>query len=196
MNGLSTGSNSETKAAAVNFLFTAINLSLKKISVKKIILTLFIACIAQLSFSQTDSTPAVYLRFPTIPQFTIYNAADSSVFTRENLKKRTPTVFIVFNPECEHCQHETKALIANIDKFKHAQVVMVSYLDYDQMVKFYREYKIADYPVITMGRDAKYFLPVFFDVKTLPAIFVYDKKGKIKKAFEGSVPIEKLIEEL
>lgn len=148
--------------------------------------------ITQFAFAQADSTKPIYLRFPTLPQFTIYKASDSTTFTREDLKKRKPTVFIIFSPDCEHCQHETEALIANIDKFKNAQIVMVEYLSYDEMKKFYINYKIENYPNITMGRDAKFFLPVFFKVESLPAIYVYDKKGNFKQSFSGSVKMDKI----
>ncbi len=173
------------------------NLSLKKyLSVRKIFILVIILFTAQLSFSQADSAKPVYLRFPSIPQFTIYKASDSTKFTREDLQKNKSTVFIMFSPDCEHCQHETKALIENIDKFKKAQIVMVEYLSFEQMVKFYKDYKIENYPNIIMGRDAKFFLPIFFKVESLPAIYVYDKKGKFKKAFSGSVKMDKIAAEL
>jgi thiol-disulfide isomerase/thioredoxin len=145
------------------------------------------------AFSQSDSTKPVYLRFPTIPQFVIYKASDSTRFTRENLKKKKPTIFIIFSPDCEHCQHETQELTANIGKFKDAQIIMVEYLSHDQMVKFYKEYNIEKYPTITMGRDAQFYLPLFFKVESLPAIYVYDKKGNFKQAFSGSVKIDKIV---
>ena len=150
----------------------------------------------QFCFSQSDTSKPVYLRFPTIPQFTIFKASDSTKFTREDLEKRKPTVFIIFSPDCDHCQKETKELTANINKFKDAQIVMVQYLPHDQMVKFYHEYQISKYPNIIMGRDAKFFLPLFFKVESLPAIYVYDKKGKFKKAFSGSVKIDTIAEAL
>ena len=162
---------------------------------KVILFFLFNIGAAFTSFAQTDSTQPAYLRFPTIPEFTIYKAADSTAFTRENLKKK-PCVFIVFSPDCEHCQHETELLIANIDKFKNSQIIMVTYLPYEEMIKFYHDYKIPNYPAIVMGRDVKFFFPVFFNVRNLPAIFVYDKKGKFKKSFEGSVGIDKVAAEL
>jgi thiol-disulfide isomerase/thioredoxin len=165
----------------------------KKILIMKRFFLLAIAfLITQFAFSQADSTKPIYLRFPTLPQFTIYKASDSTTFTRDDLKKRKPTVFIIFSPDCEHCQHETEALIANIDKFKDAQIVMVEYLGYDEMKKFYTNYKIENYKNITMGRDAKFFLPVFFKVESLPAIYVYDKKGNFKQAFSGSVKMDKI----
>ena len=149
------------------------------------------------SYGQADSTEQpVYLRFPTIPEFNIYLAKDSSEFTRESLKKRKATVFIIFSPDCEFCQHETKEIIKNIDKFEKAQIIMITDMPYKEMRDFYTDYKIADYPAFTMGKEAKYYLPMFFHIKYMPAIFVYDKKGRFKKAFEGSVKIEKILEEL
>ncbi len=163
---------------------------------KNIFGILIAICIAQISFTQADSSMPVYLRFPTIPQFTIYRAADSSAFTREDLQKRKSTILIIFSPDCEHCQHETQELLANIDRFKKAQIIMITYQPYQEMVQFYKDYKIANFSQITMGRDTKFFFPIFFRVQNLPSIFVYNKKGEFKKAFEGSVKIDKIADEL
>ena len=58
--------------------------------------------------------------------------------------------------------------------------------------RIYKDYKIENYPNIIMGRDAQYYLPLFFKIESLPAIYVYDKKGKFKQAFSGSVKIDKI----
>lgn len=147
-------------------------------------------------FAQGDSDTPVYLRFPTIPQFTVFKAPDSTAFSREDLRKKKPVMFMIFSPDCEHCQHETEELLANIKKFKNTQIVMVTYLPYDEMIAFYKNYKIASYPQITMARDTKFFFPVYFKVKNLPSIFLYDKQGDFKKAFEGSVKIDSIAAEL
>lgn len=152
----------------------------------------FISCTA---FPQIDSAKdkPVYLRFPTIPQFTVYKAPDSIAFTREDLHKKKNTIFIVFSPDCGHCQRETEMITQNIQKFKNTQIVMVTYLPYSEMIKFYHIYKIANYQKITMARDTKYFFPVFFKVQNLPSIYVYDKEGNFKQAFEGDVKPETIL---
>jgi thiol-disulfide isomerase/thioredoxin len=151
------------------------------------------------AFSQTadtiDTRP-VYLRFPVIPQFTVHKAPDSTAFTRNNLHKRKATVFIIFSPDCSHCQHETELLLKDIQKFKNTQIVMISYLPYPEMMKFYKVYNIAKYPKITMAHDTKFFFPVFFKVQNLPSIFVYDKQGNFKKSFEGDVKMDSILAEL
>ena len=146
------------------------------------------------SFSQDSSL--IYLQFPTIPPFTITKVPDSIKFAKADLRKRKPVLIIVFNPDCGHCQHETKELIANIDLFKKVQIVMASAMDYHYIKKFYEDYNIAGYPNITMGKDEIYFLGGFYKIRSFPAIFLYDKKGKFVKAFDGSVPVKKIAEAL
>ncbi|MEO8569823.1 MAG: redoxin domain-containing protein [Ginsengibacter sp.] len=157
---------------------------------KNLLFLIILLLPAVTGFSQADNETPVYLRFPTIPKFTVYKAPDSTAFSRENLQKKKPVLFMVFSPDCEHCQHETEELLANIKKFKNTQIVMITYLPYEEMIAFYKNYKIANYPQITMARDTKFFFPVFFKVKNLPSVFLYDKKGDFKKAFEGSVKID------
>ena len=73
---------------------------------------------------------------------------------------------------------------------------MITTQPYQEMVRFYKDYHIADHSEITMGRDTKFFFPVYFRVQNLPSIFVYNKKGELKKAFEGDVNMDKVAEEL
>ena len=160
---------------------------------RKIIFSLLVTAFCQAAFGQEDTT-LLYLRFPTVPPFRIITMADSTVFTKDNLSKKKATIIMVFSPDCEHCQAETKALTAKIELFKKVQIVMASPLDYDYIKKFYEEYKIADYPNITMGRDPGYYLGTFYKIRSFPAIFLYDKKGNFVKAFNGSYPVEQIAE--
>ena len=165
---------------------------------KRILIIFALAFISGSVFSQTDTTTEkpIYLRFPTIPEFTVYKAPDSTAFTRNDLKKKTNTIFMIFSPDCEYCQRETELLLKNINEFKNTQIVMITYLPYNEMIKFYHIYKIADFPQITIARDTKFFFPVFFKVRNLPSLFVYNKKGNFKKAFEGDVKPDTLLAEL
>ena len=168
---------------------------LKITRVKAILFPLLIICIGKTGYSQAD-TSLLYLRFPTVPPFSINKAPDSIKFTKDDLHKKTATVIMVFSPDCEHCQHEINEIKANIRLFKKAQIVMASPLDYSYIKKFYEEYKIADYPNITIGRDPTYMLGTFYHIRSFPAIFVYNKKGKFVKAFDGTVPVQRIAEAL
>jgi len=159
---------------------------------KKIVQLLLLVLLGSGATAQTDSLP-IYRQFPDVPPFSITRVPDSSVFAKADLQKRKPTMIMLFSPDCEHCQHETKELQANIDSFKNVQIIMISFLDYELVKKFYDEYNIASYPNITMGRDSKFFLGTFYKIKSYPSIFLYNKKGKLLTNFEGSVLISKVL---
>lgn len=158
---------------------------------KKTVFTLLAICSAFGAFAQTD-TSQQYFKSPTIPAYNIRKLPDSSSFTNNLLQKNKPTVLIFFNPDCEHCQHATKNLVEKIDKLKDVQILMVSVMDYNLVQKFYEDYKIADYPNITMARDGKYELARFYNVASIPDVYVYDKKGKFLNHFKSTIPVEEI----
>ena len=158
---------------------------------KKYAFLFFVCFISKAGFTQTDSS-LFYLSFPTIPPFSIIKVPDSTRFNKDDLAKKKATLIFIFSPDCDHCQAETKLLIANINLFKKVQIIMASPLEYKPIKQFYEDYKIAAYPNIIMGRDPSYFFGTFYKVRSFPAIFLYDKKGDFVKAFDGSVPVTQI----
>ncbi len=148
--------------------------------------------IAMVGFSQksmTDTVPA-YIRAVVMPSFTTYKAPDSIAFTKQDIRKGKPVLLMIFSPDCSHCQNVTKEIIKNIDHFKKSQIIMITWLPYPDMTAFYRDYKIANYPEITMAWDKKYFFLPYYNVRNYPKLIVYDKKGKYVKEFQGDVNID------
>jgi len=160
---------------------------------KKLLFILTSFFIVYSGFCQTsvakEKTPE-YISNPSIPEFTLYKAPDSTVFTNEDLKKKEATLFMIFSPECGHCQTETRELLKNIDHFKNTQIVMVTWLPYTEMMSFYHDYKIAEQQQITMAWDKKDFFLPYYHVQMYPELVVYDKKGKYVKSFSGSINLE------
>lgn len=155
-------------------------------------LTLFVTSSAE---AQNDSLP-IYKKFPALPPFEMVTIPDSTSFKKADLENKKATMFMVFSPDCDHCQHATRDLQKHMDLFKKVQIVMVSSMPYNIIHSFYDEYAIAKYPNIIMGMDASYFFGTFFSVHNFPSVFLYDKKGLFVKGFEGSVPFTKIAESL
>lgn len=163
--------------------------------IKRTIILLIMMCLGNAVLAQRDNEP-IYLRFPTVPPFSLTRVDDSTRYRKEDLPRKKATVIIIFSPDCDHCQEETKAITANISLFKKAQIIMASPLEHRHLKKFYEDYNISRYPNIIMGRDPSYFLGTYYNIKTFPSIFVYDKKGRFVKAFEGSAPVTHIAEYL
>ena len=144
---------------------------------------------------QVDSVPlAPYQKFPNNPPIDILLLDSVTRFKTTDLDKQKPVVLMIFSPDCDHCQHETEAIIKNIDSFKDVQIVMVTWLAFAEMKSFYKRYELDRFPNIVMGHDTRFMLPPYFGFHNLPFMAFYDKKKKFVSVFEGSMPVEKLIE--
>lgn len=147
---------------------------MKRYSLMTILLFSFLFAIAQ------KDTAAVYQRFPAIPPFKLITLPDSTVFTEINLTKRKTVMFFLFSPDCDHCKRAFADLMNNFSLYEDVQIVMTSPVRYDILKKFYEEHQIASYKNIILGRDPKAFLNTFFENKSFPGIFIYNKKGKLQ----------------
>ncbi|MEJ7611700.1 MAG: hypothetical protein WKF88_11025 [Ferruginibacter sp.] len=151
---------------------------------KFIFIVLAIAFLSPAVFAQIsdDSIPA-YMRIPTVPPFKLMLAPDSMPFTKDQLKKKKPVIIMIFSPDCDHCLHSTEDMLAQYNDLKKAEIIMATALAFQHVKKFYRDYKLADYPAVKAGMDNTNFLGLFYEVRSYPAIYLYDKKGKFKAFF-------------
>jgi len=147
-----------------------------------------------LSFCQSDSVAlAPYQRFPTIPPFKLLEIDSSSYFTKTDLKKNKPVLIILFNPDCDHCKHETEEIIKNIDELRNVQIILSTNMPFEMMKNFYEKYDLSKFENIIVGRDFQYILPSFYQIKFMPYLAMYDKKGNLLTTFQGSMKIEDLV---
>jgi hypothetical protein len=163
---------------------------------KKCFLVFSLLVFVQIGFAQGDSTKAPYLRFPNFPPVKLLMPDSASFFTKDNLSKKSAVMLMLFNPQCEHCQHETEEIIKTIDQFKGIQIVMATSMLFDSMMTFREKYKLAAYKNITVAQDTHYFLPSYYMIRNLPFLAFYNKKKELISVFEGSMPIAKALEEL
>lgn len=128
----------------------------------------------------------------TIPKFE-YQNINGGVFTNENLKKETPTLFIYFNSECEFCNEEAKMIKQNAAKFAAFQLVFISFEKLDLIKAFANKYKLTSYDNVTFLSDTKINFATTFDVKSLPCLVLYDENQKLIEKIKGQVKAETII---
>jgi len=173
---------------------------------KKVFLLGTVISISLFSLSQSDSakkstssaqqeepTLPPYKRFPTVPPLKLLLLDSTSYFTKNDLKKNKPVLIIVFNPDCEHCKHETEEIIKNIDSLKNIQIVMATIMSFDLMKSFDEKYELQRFQNIVVGKDVQYTLPSFYQMHFMPYLAMYNKKGNLLATFEGAMKMEDLI---
>ncbi len=163
---------------------------------RKYILSLMMLQLCLSAWSQKDSLLAPYQKFPFYPPVKLLLPDSASYYTKDDLPKKTAIMLMLFNPECEHCQHETQEIIKNIDQFKEIQIVMATSQPFDSMMAFRERYKLADYKNIVVAQDTHFFLISYFMIHSLPFLAFFNKKKELISVFEGTMHIDKALEEL
>lgn len=155
-------------------------------------LILIFGMISLSSLAQTQPDPP-FRRFPTIPPLKLLLVDSTTIFTDKDLKKNTPLFFMLFSPDCEHCQKETEELVERIDEFKKIQIVMASFIPIDKLKPFYENYKLDRFPNITVGYDMQRMLSTFYRISSTPFLAFYDKKGNLIEGIQGALPLSKVL---
>jgi thiol-disulfide isomerase/thioredoxin len=145
------------------------------------------------SFAQEYDTVPAFKKTQIIPDFQV-QLIDSSLFANTDIPKGKPVIITYFNPECGHCQLEAKEVSDNLDKFKNAFLLFVSYQPMDQIKSFAQQFKLDFQPNIRFGRDAKYFLPAFYRVEFTPYNAIYDKNGKFVRVYPTGMNVKEVTE--
>jgi peroxiredoxin len=131
----------------------------------------------------------------TIPAFS-YSTINGKIFSHKNLKDNTPTLFLYFNSECEHCQSEASQIQENITNFKNYQLVFVSFEEKNKIIAFAKKYELDHYDNITFLLDKQVTFSTTFDVNSLPTMILYNKNKELIEKIKGQTKIETILKKL
>jgi thioredoxin-related protein len=146
------------------------------------------------SFAQTDSSLPPFKRFPNLPPLQLLLADSTTKYTKNDIPKNKPVLLMLFSPDCSHCQHTAEEMVQRKEELKNISIVMVTLHTIKEMNVFVKKYGLKQLPNVTVGKDIYYIMPSFYAVKNFPYLAFYNKKGKLIKGFEGSMPVSKIIE--
>ncbi len=119
---------------------------------------------------------------------------DGSIIDLKSLKEKT--ILVLFQPDCDHCQHEAEDIKANLDRFKNFTMYFVSSSPVDEIVKFSRDYKLIEYNNIHFGLTTTQNILDTFGAISAPSIYIYSEKGQLIQKFNGQTPVDQIIQYL
>lgn len=135
----------------------------------------------------------VFSQKPLLPVFKI-TQANGIVYSSEQVEAGKPLLMVYFSPECDHCHVFMKSFFKSADEFKNTQVLFITYLPLDRLVKFGAEYPLNKYKNIVAGTEGMSFVVRnFYEIKEMPFAVVYNKKGTLVGKYEREIPIDKII---
>jgi thiol-disulfide isomerase/thioredoxin len=143
-------------------------------------------------FAQSNIDPnAPFLKDKNMPRFTL-NLTTGKSFSHAQIPKTRYTCFIIFSPDCSHCQEEATELTKNADKFKNVFFIWNSYKEMKDIKDFATKYGLDKQANVVVGRDPEFSIPVFFRPRMTPFVAIYDR-GQFLKVYEQGVKVPELV---
>jgi len=161
---------------------------------KKILILLWSLLTAIFCFCQIDSASLPpYKKTRTLPAFDLLMTDSVSHYTKADLPKSKPVLIILFDPNCDHCKHETEEILHHIDSLKNIQIVMATNAGFADLKAFYQHYNLENFKNIKAGIEPKSYLAVFFAIHNLPYLAMYNGHGVLLRTHEGGMNVENIL---
>ena len=123
-----------------------------------------------------------------LPNFEFYDL-DTNKVKQTDITNNSPVCLIYFDTDCEYCQAEAVNLHQNIKKLT-GKVVMISANHPAQINLFKSKYQLINDTQINVLWDKDNRFRSWFDLKSIPSIFIYDRNHQLVKEYHGQVKIE------
>lgn len=143
--------------------------------------------------AQVDSS-APYKRFPTLPPLEILLGDSTTKYTKNQVPKDKPVLLMLFSPDCHHCQQTAEEMNAHKTELQNIQIVLATLHPLWQMNDFVKKYALDQHQNVVIGKDIYYILPSWYNIKHLPYMAMYNKKGSLISVFEGGLSIPKVLQ--
>lgn len=144
--------------------------------------------------SQPADSLSLHKKFPFIPSFQLMRADSSLFYMKDAIPKKSMAVVIIFSPTCSHCQHQAQEITSHMQELANVHFLFATGYPLHEMQQFISDQALDKFPNIVVGQDKGQNLGSFYQIKGLPGIFVYNKKGNLVAEFSTNVTAAVLAE--
>jgi len=131
----------------------------------------------------------------TLPAFEFYTL-DSLAVSSSIAGHGKPVCLVYFDPECPHCESETREITSHLQEFGDAQILMVSANTPEKIAAFAQEFSLARYPTVQVLWDKEHLFYKWFGNAIVPSVYIYNKEQQLVKEYFGEVKAEAIIRHL
>lgn len=134
----------------------------------------------------------------TMPAFAFTDLEGNS-FTHADLQPDLATIFIFFDPYCDHCEHQAEMIQAAEADFKNVQIVFVTTEPEVAPTEAFMNKMFGNTTLehVHFLLDTDYMFDAYFDgYYEVPSVLVYDKEKKHKKTLNKETPAADLLKHL
>ncbi|MFP4022879.1 MAG: peroxiredoxin family protein [Thiohalospira sp.] len=148
------------------------------------------------TYQKIESKNKIALQIKTIPDFEFLDINSNKNFTKQQLNKKKPVLFVYFNSECDHCSYEMQQISYFIKDFNHTQIVLISIEEPEIIKAFVKKYNFLNQSNVIVLHDKTLNFEKIFGNCPFPTTFIYDRNWELVKQFKGEVKVEALLKYL
>lgn len=144
--------------------------------------------------SKTHQNKITKERIGTFPIFSM-ETLNYSIFRTDEIKEG-PVIVLFFHPECEHCKYQITNLFTGKTVIAGVHVLLISNAERETIRNFLKDYNLLEYPGLITLVDETFSFRKYFGTELVPATFIYNKKLKLIRYFQGEVMPETILKYL
>ncbi len=120
--------------------------------------------------------------------------ADGSM--REARELTTKSIFIIYFPDCDHCQREAKDISSHLQWFENYQLYFIATAPFKDIDQFAKDYQLTNHTNINFVRTTMPEVLNNFGAIPTPSVYIYSSEKRLVKAFIGETKVEEIIKYL
>jgi peroxiredoxin len=140
------------------------------------------AAAAQQEMASTNEYPNISLRL-----------TDGKEIQANTLKGKN--VFVLFQPECDHCQEEAIQIEQRLEEFRNYTLYFISSAPIEQIDGFARNFRLHEKENVKFAWTSTQGVLDHYGPIPTPSVYVYSD-GRLRQSFKGQTPIDNILKSL
>lgn len=128
-----------------------------------------------------------------LPAFRVISIDSCKCINTEYIATGSPSIFIYFDPDCEHCQRETKSILAHIDQLRKANLYWITNGDLTELKQFCQNFRLDTFKNVMIGRDYEYTFYRAFLPPSTPYIAIYNSHKSLVRLYKGEPDLNSIV---
>ncbi|MEL6191293.1 MAG: redoxin domain-containing protein [Bacteroidota bacterium] len=131
-----------------------------------------------------------------LPDFSFLDL-EGNMFSKTELVAGKGTIFVFFDPYCDHCATQATWITEAAGEFNDVQFVWVTTETQAPTLNFYNQhFKNSGLKHITVLRDVDFMFDTYFGYTVVPGIIIYDENGRRVKSYNEETRPEVMLSAL
>lgn len=104
-------------------------------------------------------------------------------------------VFVLFQPECDHCQEEAIQIEQRLEEFRNYTLYFISSAPMEQIDGFARNFRLHEKENVKFAWTSTQGVLDNYGPIPTPSVYVYSD-GRLRQSFKGQTPIDTILKSL